>query len=173
MDRHRRPMTPVQVKLPRYFQPGVQYVTLTDGSIRRADRRPLEAALTDQRPRLSLANVWRYVSAELSRIIEGPVSDAVYEARIGPSGCGGCQHRIETTLDAVGFCGACGCGQTPRSALTVKGRMPEASCPLPTPRWGKADGAGATLGGVIDGVAGMVRQVRHVLRRPRRTLTRT
>lgn len=168
MDRNRRPMTAPALKLPRYFQPGVQYVTMGDGSMRRADQRPIEVASAAQRPGRTLRMAWSYLRAELSAMIRGPVSEAVYQQRMGA--CMDCPRRIATPLDEVGFCGACGCGQTPQSALTVKGRMPAATCPLPQPRWMAADGAGATWGGVLAGLAGIARQTRQVLRRPRRTL---
>lgn len=167
IDVNRRPMTKVDTRMPTYFAPGVKYITRGDGSIRRADPRPLEQAISQHRPRfrVTIAQAWSYIRAELSAAIRGPVSDQVYAARM--AACSGCEHVQESPTDPVGLCGACGCGASPRAMLTVKGRMPEATCPLTPPRWSAADGIGPTWRSVAAAAAGIAASVRYVVRRPR------
>lgn len=168
-DLHRRPMTRANVKSPTYYAPGAKYVTAPDGATRRVDLRPLDVAINSQDgprgPRLTLRQAWRYVKAEASAAIRGPVSDQVYQARMAQ--CVACPKREANDLDGIGFCGACGCGHGPRAALTVKGRMPEAKCPLDPPKWGAEKGAGPTFGSVGKGIRGVAQTVRYVVRRAR------
>lgn len=117
-----------------------------------------EAKLAAHRAKLA-----SYAAAEASLFSQGPVSDAVFAARTGPDGCGSCERRRESPRDPIGFCGECGCGTAIRAALTIKGRMPAATCPLDPPRWGAAEGEGAgaldrlkQLGGVAANLIDLV-----------------
>lgn len=73
-----------------------------------------------------LRKVKAYVDAEKSLATLGEVDEKIYVARIQV--CLGCEH-LKQTYDEVGHCGACGCGISKRAALTVKGKMPRATCP--------------------------------------------
>jgi len=73
-----------------------------------------------------LKNVKSYIDAERSLANEGELDDAQYGARIKL--CLTCEY-LKQTYDDIGHCGACGCGISKRAALTVKGRMPRATCP--------------------------------------------
>lgn len=80
-------------------------------------------------PRPNLAErAVSWVKAEASMVLQGPLSDASYEARIAIcNGCDALEKAVEP--DKVGFCKACGCGHNVRAELTIKGRMPAAKCP--------------------------------------------
>ena len=67
-----------------------------------------------------------YIRAESSLANEGEVDEGVYNHRIEL--CKSCDD-LKKTWDEVGHCGACGCGTGRRSALTVKCKMPKATCP--------------------------------------------
>jgi hypothetical protein len=83
----------------------------------------------DPRPEVNLGNVQHYVGAELSLQLYGPVSDATLAERTAI--CNGCEHRFqsERAPDSIGYCRGCGCGVNPRSKLSVKLTMPQATCP--------------------------------------------
>jgi|SanBayMetagenome_1026888.scaffolds.fasta_scaffold03967_3 hypothetical protein len=73
-----------------------------------------------------------WAKAEVSQVVHGPVDDETYRMRLET--CNAC-FRLERAAGAeLGFCKACGCGQSARAELTVKGRMPEAKCPIQA--WG-------------------------------------
>lgn len=166
IDMHRRPMTAANLRSPTYYAPGVRYVTLPDGSARRADSRPLDVATNERRGTwLTLRQAWSYIRAEASAMIRGPVAEQVYQRRMAE--CVGCEHRIPSDVDVVGWCKACGCGTGPRALLTVKGRMPEAECPLQPPKWGKEEGGGPTFSGIASGLRGMADAIRYVVKRKR------
>jgi len=93
----------------------------------------------------TVANAARYVSAEMSLQLYGPVPQAVFEER--KSQCLACPQRSTSTVmaDEIGFCSRCGCGVNERSRLTVKLTMPNATCPLN--KWQPAEGR---HDGVVD-----------------------
>lgn len=68
-----------------------------------------------------------WAAAEASLLTQGPLTDEQYEARI--AACKACEHLEASDAPQVGFCKACGCGRNARAELTVKGRMPAATCP--------------------------------------------
>jgi hypothetical protein len=76
-----------------------------------------------------------WLTAEASLLTRGPLADADYEARVAV--CRQCEHLDAAPDPQIGFCKACGCAKHPRAELTVKGRMPAATCPKgkwsPTP----------------------------------------
>lgn len=88
------------------------------------------------RAEITAANVQSYVTAELSLQLYGPVSAKVQAERV--AACTGCELRMQSDSapDTVGYCKGCGCGVNPRSRLSVKTTMPEASCPKG--KWGTA-----------------------------------
>lgn len=87
---------------------------------------------------MNVANVGRYLNAEASLHLHGPVTDDVYEER--KAHCLGCpkRHVSEKVPDEIGFCRGCGCGISERARLTVKLRMPATTCP--DGKFGKAEG---------------------------------
>ena len=94
-----------------------------------------------------LQKAMSWAKAEVSLVFQGPVSDSVYEARL--LACSKCEFRKPTSNGVgLGFCTKCGCGDSPRAELTVKGRMPKATCPLE--RWPKADAPDAPLPDTLE-----------------------
>lgn len=77
----------------------------------------------------SLSNIRKYMTAEASLHLEGPVRESEYRRRA--AACSSCPERVEAPdEDDLGFCRACGCGRSKRARLTVKLTMPKTTCPL-------------------------------------------
>ena len=122
---------------PLYFRQGKNYNT---------DQMPqtpvVKSSETDNAPipprEVTVSNVKKYLTAEASLQLYGPVTDAVFEER--KAHCIACPKRMITDKvpDEIGFCASCGCGVSQRSRLTVKLTMPEQKCPLG--KWGPAKG---------------------------------
>ena len=74
---------------------------------------------------LERAHSW--MRAELSLRLEGPLPDAAYDARIAT--CRACPELEPLNPPQVGTCKACGCGSNPRAEISIKARMPAATCP--------------------------------------------
>lgn len=69
-----------------------------------------------------------YLKAEASMLVNGPVGEDEYMARVAEClKCPQLQKSVEP--EQMGWCKACGCGQARRAELTVKARMPKAKCP--------------------------------------------
>lgn len=69
-----------------------------------------------------------WIVAEASKVFQGPVTDKVFERRLET--CNACEHLERSSVEGqLGWCKACGCGRNARAELTVKGRMPKATCP--------------------------------------------
>lgn len=100
-------------------------------------------ARREPKPEVTVANVKKYVTAEMSLQLYGAVPDKVYEQR--KAECMGCEHRFKSNEieDEIGFCRACGCGVTSRARLTIKLTMPESTCPKE--KWKPSHGRHATL----------------------------
>ena len=79
-----------------------------------------------QEKQTTLQKIKQYAKAEASYIFNGAVDEEVYEERI--SICKSCEHIIPSD-DPVGHCNECGCGTRKRAGLTIKCKMPEATCP--------------------------------------------
>jgi hypothetical protein len=69
-----------------------------------------------------------YFRAEASMILDGPLRDEAFQSRI--KACKECTELDPLPEPLVGHCKRCGCGNGGRAELTVKGRMPKATCPL-------------------------------------------
>lgn len=80
----------------------------------------------DQHQAGPLAKAVSWAKAEASRLIQGDVPEEQYQARL--EACRTCQ-KLQAG-EPVGWCGACGCGTRRRAELSVKARMPAATCPL-------------------------------------------
>ena len=68
-----------------------------------------------------------WAMAEASQLMHGPLEDAAYQARI--DACKACEAFDAQAAPQIGYCKACGCGQNARAELSVKARMPGATCP--------------------------------------------
>lgn len=95
------------------------------------------------RAEITVSNARRYMSAELSLQLHGPVPDEVFEQR--KALCLACPKRYDSkeNPDEIGFCKSCGCGVSARSRLTVKLTMPSTECP--EKKWGRSHGRHKTL----------------------------
>jgi len=119
-----------------YFRQGKSYST---DDLPKATVREINAASeTVPEREVTVSNVKKYLTAEASLQLYGPVTDAVYEER--KAQCIACPKRMVTDKlpDEIGFCAGCGCGVSQRSRLTVKLTMPEQKCPLG--KWGPSPG---------------------------------
>jgi hypothetical protein len=68
-----------------------------------------------------------YVRAEVSLLTQF-IPESKVEERL--DACRACPSlKPSTEPDQFGWCGACGCGKNKRAELTVKARMPAATCP--------------------------------------------
>lgn len=111
-----------------YFRQGKSYST---DDPPKATVREINAAAEAPAPReITVSNVRKYLTAEASLQLYGPVPDSVYEER--KAHCIACPKRMVTDKipDEIGFCAGCGCGISQRARLTVKLTMPEQKCPL-------------------------------------------
>ena len=86
---------------------------------------PAPEATASEPSLIGKAVLW--AMAEVSQIVNGKLDDANYQGRM--DACKSCDALDAREAPLVGYCKACGCGQNPRSELTVKGRMPGATCP--------------------------------------------
>lgn len=86
---------------------------------------PVELA-AEQPSMIAKAKQW--LAAEASQIIHGSLDDDAFNERMNH--CKSCQHLDARPSPQIGFCTRCGCGHNSRAELTVKGRMPGATCPL-------------------------------------------
>jgi hypothetical protein len=86
----------------------------------------------------TIENAAKYVAAETSLAISGPVSEKVFAER--KAHCVACPSRVlsDNLPDEIGYCRSCGCGVSERARLTVKLTMPSVTCPLG--KFGAAEG---------------------------------
>jgi hypothetical protein len=119
-----------------YFRQGKNY---SSDDAPKVTIREANAASEPPPPReITVRNVKKYLTAEASLQLYGPVTDEVFEQR--KALCIACPKRMITDKvpDEIGFCAGCGCGVSQRSRLTVKLTMPESKCPLD--KWGTSKG---------------------------------
>lgn len=91
----------------------------------------------DPQPEYTVSNAKKYMTAELSLQLYGPVTESVFNQR--KEACMSCEFRIDASIpDSIGFCKGCGCGVSDRSRLSVKLTMPAVDCPKG--KFGKAHG---------------------------------
>jgi hypothetical protein len=95
-----------------------------------ADRRALHERIAQRTAGnpglLSKAAAW--MKAEASLRMSGPLPDDQYALRI--KACTACPELDAVADPQVGWCKKCGCGRNARAELTIKARMPAATCPL-------------------------------------------
>lgn len=104
-----------------------------------------------------------YVKAEASQVLEGKVSEEIFEKR--KQFCMSCEHRVEqhkTYKDSIGWCkGGCGCSLgNPRAALSQKLYMPSLSCPKR--KFGPEKGEGFNVSDATDSVKGIISSVKNL-----------
>lgn len=87
------------------------------------------------RPLVERAAAW--ARAEASQLMQGPIRDDQYAARI--AACSTCPELDAVAAPQIGWCKKCGCSRNARAELTIKGRMPAATCPLN--KWPTLDAA--------------------------------
>jgi len=75
-------------------------------------------------------NTISYARAEASVFIYNITPEEI-AARL--TSCKSCEKLTKDVSAPVGYCGACGCGKSPRAELSIKATMPAATCPLS--RW--------------------------------------
>lgn len=101
-----------------------------------------------------------YAKAEMSQIIQGKVSEEIFHER--KEQCLSCERRINPHPEgeSIGWCTSCGCGITPRAALSQKLYIPTISCPLN--KFGPAKGGGFNSKDVLDSVKGIATSVKSL-----------
>lgn len=102
-----------------------------------------ENPITPPQREYTVANAKKYLTAELSLQLYGPVSDKVKEQRA--SICSSCKFNFKAPgmSEDIGFCKGCSCGVSDRSRLSIKVTMPDYECPKG--KWGKAPGRHSRL----------------------------
>jgi hypothetical protein len=115
------------------------------------------APAEEPKAEITVGNVRKYVTAEMSLQLYGPVSDLEFEAR--KAACMACdlRHDSPQMSDKIGFCKGCGCGVNQRARLSVKLTMPDSECPKR--KWGKAPGRHARIMDRLK--AWMIRKLIH------------
>lgn len=102
------------------------------GTCRRCQKRvPLTAdgveIEIEPEPKSLVEKAASYIKAEVSNVVSSIPEEAV-ELRLAE--CRQCPSlKPSTNPSELGWCSACGCGQSPRAELTVKAKMPAATCP--------------------------------------------
>jgi hypothetical protein len=76
--------------------------------------------------KFNIKNAASWFKAEASALVRELPADQ-YQARL--SVCRSCEFLDARQDPQVGFCKACGCGENARAELTIKGKMPAATCP--------------------------------------------
>tara|TARA_R100000995_G_C3480450_1_gene123573 strand:+ start:1428 stop:1826 length:399 start_codon:yes stop_codon:yes gene_type:complete len=80
-----------------------------------------------EKPKSIGSKIKDYAKAEASLFLEGEVDKNIYKSRIKI--CKECKYFIKTT-DSIGHCNKCGCGKRKRAGLSIKCKMPKATCPV-------------------------------------------
>lgn len=104
-----------------------------------------------------------YGAAEASQIIQGKVSQQIFEKR--KEICMACPYRVNESnngKDEIGWCkGGCGCSVgNPRAALSQKLYMPTLSCPKG--KFGVEKGDGFNITDAADSVKGIISSVKNL-----------
>lgn len=99
-----------------------------------------------------------YTKAEVSQFTQGKVSEEIFNKR--KDFCMSCERRKNPHPEgeSIGWCTNCGCGITPRAALSQKLYIPTISCPLN--KFGPERGEGFNTKDAIDSVKGIATSVK-------------
>jgi len=105
-------------------------------------------------------NVRSYAKAEVSQFTQGKVSEKIFNKR--KEHCMSCERRKNPHPEgeSIGWCTSCGCGITPRAALSQKLYIPTISCPLN--KFGPEKGEGFNAKDAIDSVKGIATSVKSL-----------
>lgn len=92
-------------------------------------KRLVQVGLSPELPRRSLlSKATSWAKAEASLVVKGPVTNDEFLRRLET--CNGCPDlKRSEDPTKLGWCSKCGCGDRARAELTIKGRMPAATCP--------------------------------------------
>jgi hypothetical protein len=104
-----------------------------------------------------------YASAEGSQLLQGKVSQEIFDKR--KEQCMGCEKRknVNSEVDKIGWCGGCGCSTSnPRAGLSQKLWMPTLSCPLK--KFGPEKGEGFNIEDAKDVIGGVMKSVTDFLK---------
>jgi hypothetical protein len=106
------------------------------------------------------------IKAETSQLIEGKVSEEIFEKR--KAICISCQFLVKTAKnakDSIGWCkGGCGCTVgNPRAALSQKLYMPSLSCPKG--KFKKEEGKGFNAEDAKDSANGFIQSVVNLFKK--------
>lgn len=101
-----------------------------------------------------------YTKAEVSQFTQGKVSEEIFNKR--KDFCMSCERRTNPHPEgeSIGWCTNCGCGITPRAALSQKLYIPTISCPLN--KFGPEKGEGFNAKDAIDSVKGIATSVKSL-----------
>ena len=108
--------------------------------------------------------VVNYTKAETSQLLNGKVSDEIYNKR--KDICISCDYKTnpDPTIESIGWCkGGCGCKLgNPRAALSQKLYMPNLSCPLK--KFGSEVGTGFNISDAVDSVKGAATAINETIK---------
>ena len=106
------------------------------------------------------AKIKSYAKAEVSQFTQGKVSEEMFNKR--KDFCMSCERRTNPHPEgeSIGWCTNCGCGITPRAALSQKLYIPTISCPLQ--KFGPEKGEGFNAKDAIDSVKGIATSVKSL-----------
>lgn len=82
---------------------------------------------TENQNQSFINKVKSFTLAMASKALQPAASRAQRRARLAV--CAGCRHFKPTGDFRIGFCGACGCGESKLATLAVKSRILRSSCP--------------------------------------------
>lgn len=123
-----------------------------------------EISTPETKEKSIVEKVTDYAKAETSQMLQGKVSEEVYEKR--KSICMSCEFRVSEAkgiTDEIGWCkGGCGCViGNPRAALSQKLYMPSLKCPKK--KFTPEHGIGFNLIDGLDSVKGIVTSIKNNL----------
>ena len=106
-----------------------------------------------------------YVKAESSQMINGKVSEKVFNKR--KAICMDCSYRTnpKPESETIGWCkGGCGCViGNPRAALSQKLYMPTVSCPQK--KWAPDNGEGFKISDALDSLKGIKNSIQSLFKK--------
>jgi hypothetical protein len=117
-----------------------------------------EKKKTMEQDKSFLEKAAQYAKTEGSQLIEGKVSEEIFEKR--KSLCMECPRRMNPTpeTEPIGWCATCGCSaKNPRAALSNKLWMPDLVCPLN--KFPQETGQGFNVGDAVNSVKGAIQSV--------------
>lgn len=110
---------------------------------------------------LTIEATSKYLKAETSQIIQGKVSEEIFEKR--KNICLSCDKmkNIQPESESIGWCTACGCGWKSRAALSKKLHIPTLQCPLE--KFGQEIGTGFNLKSAVESISGIATSIKETI----------